>query len=76
MSHFSCVVLLPPQYVALLGASDEVEVRSAVDLLLAPYYEELEVEPYEVGCGCVEDSKPQPDCEECEGTGKTQSKFE
>ena len=46
MSHFTVTVLVP-------GDTPHDEIEAAVEELLTPYDENMKVEPYEDGCGCV-----------------------
>lgn len=65
MSHFFTVVLV----------NSGSDIETEVERLLAPYSENLEVEPYKRGCFCQEEwgrkyfAENGRTCEECGGTG-------
>src|SRR5208337_5367921 len=62
MSHFSAHVLIS-------GSTKYVRERDSY--LMAPYDNAFEVEEYETKCDCVgKGQAPDPDCEECGGTGR------
>ena len=61
MGHFKAFVLLP------LGDADNIELSA--DLALEPYWMGRQVAPYQDTCGCTWNGKPNPDCDECNGTG-------
>ncbi len=66
MSHFYLGAVVPLTVVA----KGEEEVKHHLDKLMAPYSDELEVEPYETECYCVgEDGAANPSCERCNGSG-------
>jgi hypothetical protein len=63
MSHFLTLVLIP---------SDTEDVEAEVIKLLAPYDENLEVEPRKEPCWCMQQSFiPINECEDCRGTGQS-----
>ena len=69
MSHFLTLVLVngPKEY-----------HEDVVDSLLAPYCEEIDVEPYKLPCllcGCNNGYKAKADCPECQGTGEATTTY-
>jgi hypothetical protein len=62
MAHFLTYVLV---------SGSTKDVRERVRFLMTPYHNEFEVEEYETECDCAgQDQTPDPDCEDCGGTGK------
>ena len=56
-------------YVLVSGSTGSVHRR--VHHLMAPFNNDFEVEEYETECNCiVHGQAPDPDCEDCGGTGK------
>jgi hypothetical protein len=55
----------------VLVPSNTSDVEGAVEALLAPYNEDIEVAPYLTECWCVgqEAESADTDCKECQGTG-------
>jgi hypothetical protein len=67
MSHFSA-------YILVSGSTNYV--RGRVSHLMAPYDNAFEVEEYETECDCIGHGQaPDPDCEDCGGTGKHLTTF-
>ena len=65
MSHFLTVVLVPAE-------TPHSALFDAVETLLAPFDENLDVDTYSVDCECCNGVAEQadPQCEDCQGTGK------
>ena len=61
-------------YVLVSGSTGGVHRR--VHHLMAPFNNDFEVEEYETECDCIEQGQaPDPDCENCSGTGKHLTTF-
>jgi hypothetical protein len=67
MSHFLVGVIVTP----------DSNVEQAVERLLAPFNENIEVPEYQRPCSCIGRDKesPDPDCEECHGSGTHPSQY-
>ena len=61
-------------YVLVSGSTNYV--RGRVSYLMAPYDDAFEVEEYETECDCIgHRPAPDPDCEDCGGSGKYLTTF-
>ena len=70
MSHFFTVAILPKE-----TPIEHVPVMERLNKMLAPFDENTEVDPYKEDCYCIEGGKPDQKCDDCHGSGKSESTY-